>query len=144
MGMRRRPLKHVTQSRRARCSLPQSRRACAMSDQLSPAGAGPGKGLVGTTGIAELLIGIRPAAGGEVEQGPHRLDRSAMPRILARIGWLEQELGGPAQPDDAVGILVEYRQHRHLLTFLIFPVIVALEAVPGGRYHLKIAPAVMG
>src|SRR5215207_10820456 len=67
-----------------------------------------------------------------------------MPRILARIGWLEQELGGPAQPDDAVGILVEYGQHRHLLTFLIFPVIVALEAVPGGRYHLEITPAVMG
>jgi len=55
--------------------------------------------------VVDLLVGVRPPAGGEVQEGPHRLDGADMAWILPRLGRREQVLGGPAQPDHPVGAL---------------------------------------
>src|SRR3954468_21274474 len=88
--------------------------------------------------IFDLLVGVRPPSGREVQQRPHRLDRADMPWILPRLARREQQLGSPAQPDNPVDALVEYGEHGCLLAFRIFPVIVALEVVVGGRKQLQI------
>src|SRR3546814_1171731 len=69
--------------------------------------------------VFDLLVGVRPPTGSEVQQGPHRLDRSYMSWILSRLRRQEKKLGGPAQPNHPIGAFVEYSEDRHLLALFI-------------------------
>src|SRR3546814_277555 len=82
--------------------------------------------------VFDLLVRVRPPAGCEVQEGPHRLDRSHMLWILSRLRRQEQQLGGPAQPNHSIGAFVEHGEDRHLLALFILAMIVAFEAVVGG------------
>ena len=56
-----------------------------------------------TAFVLELFVDVRPPSGREVQEGPHRLHRAHMSWILPRLGRQEEQLGGPAQPNDPVG-----------------------------------------
>src|SRR5688572_18930185 len=78
--------------------------------------------------VFKLLVRVRSASRREIQKGPHRFDGADVPRILSRVARREQQLGSPAQPDHAVLALMEHRQDRHLLSFLILAMIIAFEA----------------
>src|SRR5687768_543829 len=82
--------------------------------------------------VFDLLVRVRPPAGSEVQEGPHRLDRPYMSWILSRLRRQEQQLGGPAQPNHPIGAFVEYGEDWQLLALFILAMIVAFEAVVGG------------
>src|SRR5262245_16352445 len=82
--------------------------------------------------LFELLVRLRPSSGSQVQEGPHRLRRTDMPRILFRLGRHEQQFGGPAQPDNPIRAFVKHSEDRHLLPLLVLAMIVPLEAIVGG------------
>src|SRR5262245_14581683 len=85
-----------------------------------------------TAFVFELLVRLRPSSGSQVQEGPHRLRRTDMPRILFRLGRHEQQFGGPAQPDHPIRAFVKHSEDRHLLPLLVLAMIVPLEAIVGG------------
>src|SRR5262245_38587910 len=85
-----------------------------------------------TSVVFELLVRLRPSSGSQVQEGPHRLRRTDMPRILFRLGRHEQQFGGPAQPDNPIRAFVKHSEDRHLLPLLVLAMIVPLEAIVGG------------
>src|SRR6266508_900695 len=92
--------------------------------------------------IAEVGIPIGPASvGREIEQVPQRVDRLAVPGVLAGIGRLEQKLGTP-EVTNGVGIATEDVQHRQLLGAVVaLAVVVAVVRVVRRRQESQPPPS---
>src|SRR5262245_20547163 len=77
-----------------------------------------------TAVVFELLVRLRSLTASTVQAGADRLHCTDMPWILLRLAPHEQQLAGPAQPDDPVRAFAEHSEYRHLLPRLVLAMIV--------------------
>src|SRR5262249_12722402 len=93
--------------------------------------------------ILELLVGVGPTPGRQVEQGPERLDSAHVPHVLTRIRRLEKQLGRPVQPDPTVRPSLEDGHDRCLLTIGALAMVVTLEGVVRCRQQSDVLPSLV-
>src|SRR5262245_65120291 len=79
--------------------------------------------------ILDLLVGVRPSSGRQIEQRPKRLDSAHMAHVLTRIRRLEKQLGRPVQPDCSIRPSLEHGHEGRLLTIRALATVVTLEGV---------------
>jgi hypothetical protein len=80
-------------------------------------------------GIFDLLVGGGTPARSEVKQGPDRLDRPEMPRILTRVARRVDQLARPVQADNTIRPALEDSEDRDGLAIGTIAAIVAAKAV---------------
>src|SRR5262249_39104142 len=79
--------------------------------------------------ILDLLVGVRPSSGRQIEQRPKWLDDAHMAHVLTRIRRLEKQLGRPVQPDCPIMPSLEHGHDGRLLTIRALAMVVMLEGV---------------
>src|SRR5262249_8283470 len=93
--------------------------------------------------ILDLLVGVWPSAGRQVEQRPKRLDSAHMPHVLTRIRRLEKQLGSPVQTDCPIRPSLEHGHDGRLLTIRALAMVVTLEGVVRGRQQSDVLPSLV-
>src|SRR5262245_27254728 len=91
--------------------------------------------------ILDLLVGVRPSSGRQIEQRPTRLDSAHMSHVLTRVRRLEKQRGGPLQPDRPIRPSLEHGHDGLLLTIRALAMVVTLEGIVCGRQQSDVLPS---
>src|SRR5262245_17925067 len=90
--------------------------------------------------VFDLFVGRGAPTWGQIKQGPERLDRSEMARILSRIAWRIDQLACPVQADRAIAPSLEDGNDRNRMAIGAIAPIVAAEAIVGSRQQPDVLP----